>query len=60
MAYSNARELSLEVNGHPARQAKVVDCIAVWPQVALSAGRAMLRVRDEHGNTDSIEWTVQP
>lgn len=59
-AYSNARELSLEVNGRTVGHSQVVDRIAVWPQVALSPGRATLRVRDEHGHTDSIEWTVQP
>ncbi|KQV92641.1 hypothetical protein ASC91_08770 [Pelomonas sp. Root1237] len=59
-AYSNGRQASLEVNGKPMGTVPVVDRIAAWPAVPLAPGRTTLRVRDERGATDSIEWDIQP
>ncbi|KQV47931.1 hypothetical protein ASC95_18265 [Pelomonas sp. Root1217] len=59
-AYSNGRQASLEVNGKPMGTVPVVDRIATWPAVPLAPGRTTLRVRDERGATDSIEWDIQP
>jgi beta-galactosidase len=58
-AYSNARELTLEVNGQPVGTVPVVDRIATWPAVNLAAGRATLQVRDERGTTDRVNWEIE-
>ncbi|MFG6432915.1 polysaccharide deacetylase family protein [Roseateles sp. LYH14W] len=57
-AYSNAAKATLEVNGTVVGTVNVVDRIAVWPQVALVAGRATLQVRDDRGSTDRVEWQI--
>ncbi|XHS77387.1 glycoside hydrolase family 9 protein [Burkholderiaceae bacterium UC74_6] len=58
-AYSNSRQVSLEINGQAMGTVPVVDRVAEWPAVPLAAGRALLRVRDERGLTDTVEWTVR-
>ena len=58
-AYSNAREVTLELNGRSVGTVPVVERIATWPVVELAPGRATLRVRDERGNTDRVDWDVQ-
>jgi beta-galactosidase len=57
-AYSNAAKATLEVNGRVIGTVDVVDRIAVWPQVELAAGRAMLKVSDDRGSSDSVEWQM--
>ncbi|MBW8848304.1 MAG: hypothetical protein JF607_25450 [Burkholderiales bacterium] len=59
-AYSNAQRVSLEINGRPVGTVPVVDRIATWPAVTLVPGRTTLRVRDERGVSDSIEWEIRP
>jgi beta-galactosidase/beta-glucuronidase len=58
-AYSNAAKASLEVNGKVIGTVDVVDRIAVWPAVTLTAGPATLQVRDDRGSTDRVEWQVE-
>lgn len=58
-AYSNARQLTLEVNGQPVGTVPVVDRIATWPAVNLAPGRATLQVRDERGHTDRTDWDIE-
>ncbi|MCE4557806.1 glycoside hydrolase family 2 protein [Roseateles cellulosilyticus] len=57
-AYSNARRARLELNGHTLGTADVVDRIAVWPAVDLPPGRARLRVTDDRGSSDEVEWEM--
>ncbi len=59
-AYSNARHLTLEVNGHPVGSAMVVDRIATWPGVVLAPGRQVIDVRADDGIGDRAEWEVTP
>ena len=57
-AYSNARRLTLEVNGRAVGTAEVVDRIARWPDVVLAPGRQQIAVRGDHGASDSVAWDV--
>lgn len=59
-AYSNARELTLDVNGQRVGTVPVVDRVATWPAVPLAAGRAVLTVRDDRGLDDRVEWQIEP
>jgi beta-galactosidase len=59
-AYSNARRLSLEVNGRMLGSAEVVDRIATWPGVVLAPGRQQIVVRGDHGAADRVEWEITP
>jgi beta-galactosidase len=36
----------------------VVDRIAVWPGVELAAGRATLKVSDDRGSSDGVDWQI--
>jgi hypothetical protein len=54
--YSNARRVTLELNGAVVGSADPVDRIAVWPDVTLAPGRNVLRVRTDAGATDSVVW----
>ena len=57
-AYSNARLATLEVNGKGMGTVAVVDRIARWPGVRLEAGRAVLKVTDDRGSADGVEWEI--
>jgi len=57
-AYSNARQATLEVNGKGMGTVAVVDRIARWPGVRLEAGRAVLKVTDDRGSVDGVEWEI--
>jgi peptidoglycan/xylan/chitin deacetylase (PgdA/CDA1 family) len=57
-AYSNAAKATLEVNGKTVGTVDVVDRIAVWPGVELAAGKATLKVSDDRGSRDGVEWQV--
>ena len=57
-AYSNARQATLEVNGKGMGTVAVVDRIARWPGVRLEAGRAVLKVTDDRGSADGVEWEI--
>jgi peptidoglycan/xylan/chitin deacetylase (PgdA/CDA1 family) len=57
-AYSNAAKATLEVNGKTVGTVDVVDRIAVWPQVELAAGKAKLKVSDDRGSRDGVEWQI--
>jgi len=59
-AYSNARRLTLEVNGRALGGAEVIDRIATWSGVVLAPGRQQIVVRGDHGASDSVEWQVAP
>lgn len=59
-AYSNARRLTLEVNGRAVGSAEVVDRIALWPGVELAPGRQTIVVRSDDGASDRAEWEVLP
>ena len=59
-AYSNARHLTLEVNGRAIGRAEVVDRVALWPRVVLAPGRQVLVVRSEDGASDRADWEVLP
>jgi beta-galactosidase len=59
-AYTNAERVTLEVDAQPIGTVPVVDRIATWPAVTFTPGRHTLRVRDERGTTDSIEWELTP
>lgn len=58
-AYSNARQVTLDVNGRTVGTADVVDRIATWPAVNLPPGRATLQVRDDRGSTDRVDWQIE-
>ena len=36
----------------------MVDRIARWPGVRLEAGRAVLKVTDDRGSADGVEWEI--
>jgi peptidoglycan/xylan/chitin deacetylase (PgdA/CDA1 family) len=57
-AYSNARQATLEVNGKHVGTVDVVDRIALWPGVELAAGKALLKVSDDRGSSDAVEWQM--
>jgi beta-galactosidase len=57
-AYSNAAKATLEVNGKAVGTVDVVDRIAVWPGVELAAGRATLKVSDDRGSSDGVDWQI--
>lgn len=57
-AYSNAAKATLEVNGQLVGTVDVVDRIARWPGVELPAGRAQLKVSDDRGSSDGVEWRM--
>lgn len=57
-AYSNAAKATLQVNGKTVGTVDVVDRIAVWPGVELAAGKATLKVTDDRGSSDGVEWQV--
>lgn len=58
-AYSNAREVTLELNGRSVGTVPVVDRIATWPAVELPPGRVTLQARDERGTADRVDWEVE-
>ena len=57
-AYSNAAKVTLEVDGKTIATVDVVDRIARWPGVALPAGRAHIKVTDDRGSSDGVEWRM--
>ena len=59
-AYSNSSRVTLEVDGRVIGVAPVVDRVATWPDVVLAPGHARLRVVDDRGHEDAIEWDVKP
>ena len=63
--YSNAPEVTLEVNGRPlgARKDPSGERIFRWPGVALSPGENRISVKAHFGTaevTDSCTWTLKP
>jgi beta-galactosidase len=59
-AYTNAKSLTLKVNGTPVGTATVQQGIATWPGVPLRAGRHHLEIVADNGATDSITWETVP
>jgi len=59
-AYSNSSRVTLEVDGRVIGVVPVVDRVATWPAVVLGPGHARLRVVDDRGHEDAIEWDVKP
>jgi len=59
-AYSNSSLVTLEVDGRVMGVAPVVDRVATWHGVVLTPGHARLRVVDDRGQEDAIEWDVKP
>ncbi|MFZ5551259.1 MAG: glycoside hydrolase family 2 TIM barrel-domain containing protein [Pseudomonadota bacterium] len=58
--YTNAARVTLEVNGKSIGSMEPADRIAEWPEVALAAGRNVLRVSTEAGLTDTVVWEASP
>ena len=58
--YTNAARVTLELNGKAIGSKEPSDCIALWPQVTLAAGRNVLRVKTEAGLTDTVIWEASP
>ncbi|HJV60798.1 MAG TPA: glycoside hydrolase family 2 TIM barrel-domain containing protein [Albitalea sp.] len=54
--YSNAVRVTLQVDGVTLGTVPVVDRMAVWPTVALPAGRHVLMVSADNGAIDTVEW----
>lgn len=59
-AYSNARALSLTVDGRVIGEAEVIDRVAVWPELDLPPGTHRIAVRSDHGLLDEVSWDLQP
>ncbi|HEX5683989.1 MAG TPA: glycoside hydrolase family 2 TIM barrel-domain containing protein, partial [Ideonella sp.] len=59
-AYSNARSVTLTVDGRLVGRADVVDRIATWPGVVLSPGRHVLQLQSDHGLVEQAVWEATP
>jgi beta-galactosidase len=58
--YSNARRVTLRLNGERVGSMDVVDRIAVWPEVRLQPGRNEVSVTADNGASDSVVWEATP
>jgi beta-galactosidase len=59
-AYSNARSVTLTVDGRLVGRADVADRIATWPGVVLAPGRHVLQLQSDHGLVEQVVWEATP
>lgn len=58
--YTNARRVTLQLNGAALPAAAVQGGVARWPGVVLQPGRNHLTARGDTGATDQITWVAVP